>query len=571
MRRLRVLLLSCALVLAGCAGIPDSSVPVVIGPAPSGANQDTDPGLGIQPGGPVAGSSIDQIVRGYINALTATDPEFTVARQYLDPDVAQSWQPGGGVTVISTAWAAQPGGKEGTVNFSADRVANVDDDGIYHVGTGQLSYEFQLVQVDGEWRIENPPQTLWIDSSSFGVLYNDVSLYFTDPSGSKVVPDVRYFREYDEQLANRLMRGLINGPSEFLDPGVRNEVEAPVKLRSGLKLDSEVVTVDLSGLDQKTEQQLKMVAAQITWTLAAASVNSVRITDNGKPISVPGIDDGITDTSHWASFNPDALEPNTTAYYISGGALFNAKSQAVAGPAGTGQYGITDAAVSLDGTQLATVSAGTSPPVLRVGAGNSDLSVVDVPGTSSFASPTWGGSNSEVWVVRNGTELMRTGPSLSPTIISAPSLADLGELKAIALSRDGTRLALLAAKPTEATRLYIAPVQRDTDAVSVGPAVELAGSLDVSAVAWFDSRHLALLGRSSPTGAVQPYLLMVDDSTRETLAPPYQQEGEPVAIAAAPGMPLLIAGSTLQRFENGGWVPLIGGQVVVGSKPFYPG
>ena len=123
MRRWRVIVLSIALALAGCAGVPDSSVPVVVGPAPTGAGNGQDPGLGIQPGGPVDGSSSDQIVRDFFKALTAADPEFKVAREYLTPDVAKSWRPGGGVLVVGTAWGAQPGTKDGTVNFTADRVA----------------------------------------------------------------------------------------------------------------------------------------------------------------------------------------------------------------------------------------------------------------------------------------------------------------------------------------------------------------------------------------------------------------------------------------------------------------
>lgn len=572
MRRWRVIVLSIALALAGCAGVPDSSVPVVVGPAPTGAGNGQDPGLGIQPGGPVDGSSSDQIVRDFFKALTAADPEFKVAREYLTPDVAKSWRPGGGVLVVGTAWGAQPGTKDGTVNFTADRVAQVDDTGVYSADSGPLSYEFHLTEIDGEWRINNPPEAPWIDATAFGQVYQDINLYFANPAGTTVVPDIRYYRETHEQLANRMVKGLLDGPSSALAPAVRDEFEEPVALRSGIKLGSDTVDVDLTGLKGKSEQQLGVLAAQLVWTLGQVNVSAIQISNDGTPLDISG--NGTVQTAaDWAGFDPDAMPVNATGYYIDGGAVFTDAAQPVAGPVGAGEYAVTDAAVSLDGTQIATISAGSSPPVLHVGAINSPLSGVDLPGTVSLASPTWGGSSTEVWVVRNGSEIVQVGLKAPPVIVSAPSLSELGEVRSIAMSRDGTRLAVIAAQPTEPSKLYVAPIVRTSDSVSVGAFAPLAANLDVSAVAWVDARRLAILGRSSPTASVQAHLLWVDDSQRDTLSnTPTLSGGEPVAIAAGPERPVLIAsGTTLLQYSNESWVTLVAGRTVTGSRPFYPG
>ncbi|GAB3296931.1 hypothetical protein EK0264_15535 [Epidermidibacterium keratini] len=573
MRRWRIALLSVALVLAGCAGIPDSSVPVVVGPAPTGARAGQDPGLGIQPGGPVKGSSSDQIVRDFFKALTAADAEFKVAREYLTPDEAKSWRPGGGVNVVGTAWGAQPGAKDGTVNFTADRVAQIDDAGGYSTDSGQLSYEFHLAKVNGEWRISNPPDTLWIDSTAFSQVYQPMSLYFANPAGTQVVPDIRYYRETHEQLANRLVKGLIDGPSQTLAPAVRDEFEDPVALRSGVKLGSDTVEVDLTGLKGKNDQQLGVLSAQLLWTLAQVNVSAVQISNDGTPVDISG-NGPVQTRADWASFDPDLMPVNATGYYLDGGAVFTDKAQPVAGPVGGGGYAVTDAAVSFNGTQIATISGGVSPPVLHVGAITSELPVIDLPGTTSLASPTWGGSDSEVWLVRNGSEIVQVGLKSAPVIIPASNLSDLGEVRSIAMSRDGARLAAIAAQAGEAPKLYLAPIVRGADSVSVGQFTPLAANLEVSSVSWVDSRRLAILARTSSTAAVQAHLLMIDDSDRETLSnTPTLASGEPpTAIAAAPERQVLIAsGSTLLKYADNSWVTLIAGRAVTGTRPFYPG
>lgn len=570
MRKLLLLLLAGLLVLTGCSGIPERSDPVVVGPAPAPGDE-TDQGNGIQPGGPDRDASSDAIVRGFIKALTATDTTYAVAREFLTPDVAKSWTPSEEVTIIEPSNVANPGTEEGSVHFAATRAAKVDVRGVYQADSGAIDYDFELVKVSGQWRITNPPTELIIDRTSFASLYKNVSIYFADPSGSRLVPDIRYFRTNPQQRANRLIQALIDGPVGTLTDGVRNELGGTVKLRSAVNHRQDPITIDLSGMGQKTEAQLRVASAQIMWTLQDVGVTTARITNDGEPLKISGVGEIQDKDVNWDDFNPNYLPFNATAYYINGGAVLTDTAEKLPGPVGTGEYGITEAAVTINGARIAAVSAGSTPPVLRMGAINEQLSVIDLPGTTSLSSPTWGPSSEEFWIVRNGNEIMRVSASGAPKIVSTQGLTDVGPIRRIALSRDGVRLAVLAGQPGGPGRLYLATVQSSADSVSLLQPVPLAANLDVSAVVWRDARTLAVLGRPSTPGNVFPYTLLVDDSALDVLPAPVLS-GETLAIAAAPDRPFLCSiNQNILKLQESAWVSLVGGIAVTGSRPFYPG
>ena len=81
----------------------------------------------------------------------------------------------------------------GSVVVTADLVGTVDQRGIFTVaGTDPFTYDFPLVEVDGEWRISDPPEGLVILETDFERLYDPVDAYFLDPTLRQLVPDPRY-------------------------------------------------------------------------------------------------------------------------------------------------------------------------------------------------------------------------------------------------------------------------------------------------------------------------------------------------------------------------------------------
>lgn len=572
MRRVLLLVVAVLLVVTGCAGVPRTSDPLVVGPAGAGQDRNGGGGLGIQPGGPELDASTDQIVRDFIKALTAPDTSFSVAREFLTPAAAKEWKPTDQVTIIDVAYAATPGLTEGSVTFTANRDALVDSAGSYRTDKGTYDYSFSLKQVQGQWRIDNPPETLILDTTSFFNLYKEASVYFADPSGTRLVPDVRYFRTNLEQRANRLVQALLDGPVSALQPGVRNELDDPVKLRSAVSYGAEPITIDLSGLGEKSEAQRRIASAQLIWTLRDLGINTVQINNNGEPLQITGVGD-VQSVNDWAEYDPNAYPVNASAYYLKNGAVHDGSTASLPGPVGTGEYAITAAAMSVDGTRIATVSAGSAPPVLRAGGVAEPLTVVDLPGTSRLSAPTWGPAVEEFWVARNGSEIVRVSSKGAPKIVGTPALGQLGPIRSIVLSRDGTRLAIIAGEPAGPGRLYIATVQATADSVAILQPDPMVPDLDVTSVVWSDARSMALLGRTSATGNIYPYTMLLDGSQRRQLPPPVLS-GQSTAIAAAPGRAFVCSiNQNVLMLQDSAWVSLVSGIPggVSGTEPFYPG
>ncbi len=568
-RWLLVLLGTLMLLLAGCSDVPASTTPVVVGNAPDGPSGDQANYYEIQPDGPVKGDSADTIVRGYINALATSDPTYEVARQFLTGKASKAWQPGSSTSIIDPAYSVQPSGKDGVVNFSASRNATVDADGEYHNGAESMTNAYKLEKVGGQWRIASPPDGIVLTQSSFSNVFKVASLYFLDPSGTRVVPDLRYYPVNPKQRANTLIDGLLGGPSDALAPGVRNEVSDPVKLRSGVLYNDSEIKVDLTGLSGKNGAQLKALSAQILWTLRDLNVKAVRITNDGQPIDVPGVA-AVQSIADWESYDPDAVPVDLSVFYVAEGKVFNSQGAVVAGNAGTGALGITSASLSVDGTQMAAVGTAPGVPTLYVGPAGGELAPVALPDTISLSTPTWGAANDEVWLVRNGNTIVRVPIKGQPAIVTPGSLGDITSISTLRLSRDGTRAAMVATTPI-GNRLFLATVARSPDGVAITEPVMLSPTVEVTQLAWSTARTLVVFGRGPVGTRDVPYSILIDDSSRTQLPAPVFT-ARPTSLVAAPNRSLVSAGDgIILKLTESTWVSLLPGKVIYGSSPFYPG
>lgn len=214
--------------LAACSTVPTESATVQITQAPQRPAED----VGIEPQPPEAGATTEEIVRGFIEAAASTLAGHPVARQHLTDQAAESWSDESGISVISPSYAAVTD-DEGSVTVTADLVGTIDQRGIFAVGgTGEFTRKFSLEEVDGEWRISNPPAGLILLQPDFERLYHLRQAYFIDPTVQRVVPDPRYLITGDAQ-PTVLINQLLAGPSAALNAGVRNPL-AGVQLRSAV-------------------------------------------------------------------------------------------------------------------------------------------------------------------------------------------------------------------------------------------------------------------------------------------------------------------------------------------------
>ena len=244
-------LLALLVAVSACSTVPSSSPTVQITQAPSRPVED----VGIEPLPPEPGAPPEDIVRSFIDAAASARAGHPVAREYLAPKAAESWSDEGAITVLSADYATVTT-ETGAVAVTANPVGIVDERGVFSVaGAGVFTREFSVEQVDGEWRITDPPNGLIILEPDFVRLYDEVAAYFMDPTGQRVVPDPRYLIAGEAQ-PTALVQRLLDGPSAALAAGVENPLRG-VERRSAVTVADQVAIVDLTGLDDRSRTRAR--------------------------------------------------------------------------------------------------------------------------------------------------------------------------------------------------------------------------------------------------------------------------------------------------------------------------
>ncbi|MGY1813459.1 LpqB family beta-propeller domain-containing protein [Blastococcus sp. SYSU D00820] len=569
-RTLPVVLLALIALVAGCSTVPSSSATVQITQAPSRPDAD----VGIEPLEPEIGATPEEIVRGFLDAAASAVRRHPVARQHLTPEAAESWSDETGITVLGADYATVTI-DAGTVAVTADLIGTVDPRGVFTVG-GQAVYttEFTLQQVDGEWRITNPPDGLLMFEPDFERLYEQRAVYFVDPSGQRVVPDPRYVITGESQ-PTALVERLLAGPSASLSAGVRNAL-AGLALRRAVTASASTISVDLTGVGGLPPNQLSELSAQLVWTLDQLAVPTVEVLVDGEPLALEGVPAQQT-VDDWSSFDPEAAPVGAVGHYLDNGALRTVDGQPAPGPAGTGGYGLTSAAVSADvRTGELTSMVGTATvdgqAALLAGPYGGDLAPV-ITGAGSLSVPTVAATRAEFWVVRDGAAVVRV-PSGggTPQAVTAPTLEGLGRATVLQLSPDGVRAAVVVEAQGEAG-LYVGTVVRSEEGpVALRDLRDVAPTLSqVADVAWESADRLLVLAGDASEDRIVPYEVGVD-GWGLTPVPTSGLPGQPTAIAAAPGQPPLVSSDrTIWQQVGGTWVTLIRGQQPLpGTEPLYP-
>jgi hypothetical protein len=561
-------LLALLLGVSACSTVPSSSATVQITQAPSRPAET----VGIEPLPPEPGATPEEIVRGFIDAAASARPGHPVARQHLAAKAAGSWSDEAGITVLSPDYATVATQAD-AVTLTANPVGTVDPRGVFTVGgTGVFTRQFTLEQVDGEWRISDPPDGLIILEPDFERLYVERDAFFLDPTKQRVVPDPRLLIKGDAQ-PTALIQRVLDGPSGAIAAGVSNPLSG-VQLRSAVTVTDQSAVVDLTGMTADPAPVLSEMCAQIVWTLAPMS-RTVEIRVDGEPVNIDGVPDDQT-VEDWTTFDPDAVPLDAVGHYLSGGALHTASSGApTPGPAGTGVYGLASAAVSADPrTGKLSFLVGVRPDVagatLYAGPYGGDLAPVLT--ATTLNAPSVASTRSEAWVVRDGTDVVRVPAGGAPQAVNAPTLQGLGRADVLRLSPDGVRAALVVDGPG-GRGLYVGTVVRAQDgSVELRDLRDVAPSLSqVVDVAWGDSGSLLVLAGNVGGNRVDPYEVGVDGWGLSTV-PTAGLPSQPESIAAAPTrQPLVDAGGTIWQLVGGTWVTLVrGAEPLPGTAPFYP-
>src|SRR5699024_6308587 len=177
---------------AACARIPTSS-PI----SPRTLTGQTQPGAPyVQALPPAPGATPEEVVAGFVQAGVGSEEDFAVARDYLTAEAAASWDPEALITIYAGSQelkVTQAG--EGRLGHVLHTGAHLDEHGVKSLLSGPTSREIEVAieEVDGQWRLSEVPDGIYLSEAAFETLYGPARLYFLDARERHLVPDHRWF------------------------------------------------------------------------------------------------------------------------------------------------------------------------------------------------------------------------------------------------------------------------------------------------------------------------------------------------------------------------------------------
>jgi hypothetical protein len=446
-----VLLLALALAVSGCVRMPESG-PVV--ETKSGGALDEEPGIYIDPRPPQPGASAPDIVKGFMDAMTATPISTNVAKQFLAKDAQASWNPESRTITYADASPPRQRGGASRVSVTLTGADLLDARGAWR---GRLPHseqvvEFPMTMENGEYRIAQAPNALIVPESWFEQRFRVVSLYFFDPTAQILVPEP-VFVPRGEQLATTLIKGLLRGPHpdlarvsrSFIPPGLTFGLSVPVSADG-------VADISLKGeAGPQTSQAIELMLAQFAWTLRQEpAIRAFRVSIGGQPIQLPG---GVSEVSvnQGAAYDPTGFQASSLLYALRNGQLVSGPAgalEAVDGPFGARQYGLRAIGVNLDATEVGGVSSDGSAVLLGPVRGPaSDVREV-VSGASDLLRPAWDFAD-RMWLVDRGPDGARVSyvERDRPTTVFVPGVTGR-DVHRFLVSRDGSRLVAVVRRST---------------------------------------------------------------------------------------------------------------------------
>jgi Lipoprotein LpqB beta-propeller domain/Sporulation and spore germination len=458
MRRLLVLL-SAAVLLAGCAGVPSWSAPQAIGtverPAPSNLPK------------PTPGMDPDVLLREFLKATADPANRHLAARQFLTQSASNAWDDAGSALLIDhVVFVETRGAERVSATMRADILGSLSDVGVFETAEGMLPDPgpIELVKTSGGWRIDRLPNGVFLDWQQFQATYKRNTLYFADPTGKTVVPDPRYVAVPDhDQLATELVSKLLAGPRPAMAHTVRNLLAPPLRLRgpvtradggkNGIGRGYGGARIDLEKLSTTDPHSRQLLAAQIIWTLARADIRGPYVINaDGAPLD-DRFPDGWT-TSDVAATDPGAADgAGAGLHALVNGSLVGLDGQRVTNvPGAFGQTGDqTGAALSRSGRQVAsvvTLRRGAPDMAASLWIGDLGGEAVQSADGHSLTRPSWS-LDDAVWVVVDNNNVLRaiqepaSPPARIPVDSAAVASAFPGAITDLQLSRDSTRAAMV--------------------------------------------------------------------------------------------------------------------------------
>ena len=551
MRRVRARWACVAVVVAAslsaCGGLPTSSA-VQQG---SLVGEPAWQPVRVQPDGPAAGATPEQIVRGFLRAggRAGFDDDHATARSFFVRSVKDDWQPDSGVKVYGDDSSLKVELlTRGTVRVTAAIVAEVDSAGRYRqtpAGTrAQATFGMQKLGVG--WRISKPAKGfgLWLSDSDLGRSYRSFVVAYVSRVARTMVVDRRWF-PITPGLATTLARAQLAPVPSYLSGAARTGVPAGTVLAvDSVPVQSGRAVVDLStsALLASPDQRRAMWAQFVTTLMQVASVSEVSLEVRGAGLDLPdspGRVSALTELGYQSGV-PASIE---TAILRVGSQLSRVSSDR---PPEQDQHRRPPKPPDLQASSIlpkippewgSLALSWSGQEIAGIGGDHGDLARWQW--NRHFQLPEFGrnltrpsydsmdglwvagqaGGTSKVWVIDTSLSPMEKA---KPRAISAPWLANRSVL-ALKVATDNQRVALITSdRAGRDVRVVVAGIVRSASGAPVSLAAEplrvgwtLTAATDL---AWVDDSTLAVVGRVSPRDPVGPQL--VEIGGKVTAMPP---------------------------------------------------
>jgi hypothetical protein len=573
---------------------------------------------------------------------SASYPVYSViARQYLLSSASRGWNPNWSVTVFSQfnpfAETVTQGTHHGPQSAKVDVSGNVQ---AAFNGTGQFVsaaqgnpqnlYHFNLMKVDGQWRIANPPKPRLLTTSEFAQFYKPQDLYFVDPTNQVLVPDSVFVPQGTSptDLVFNLVSALLQGPKTTWLQNAAETFPSGTNLVS-VALEGTNAVVNLGGaLVGASPAVLEQVSAQLVWTLAGprasplSDIQSVELEINGRGWIPPGTICGITQSrssvqnqATYPCYNPYPVAVASFSFASRGQAWSRCGSESNARKGYIGSVFSVFRPAGAAGSQscdrnefVHAWSAAVPPPVrlpawvgtpsivatspsgqyvacfspdkaaVFTGSSSSGATLTKLPGGigPGVTALSWD-RNNNLWIADNGAIWM--APATGKAVMVQVSGQITGDVTGLSVAPDGVRIALIVQARSQSV-VDLAAITYGEQAganghvgsflsqVSVGAPVRLGPNLThPEALTWYDADDLIVLDRAYAGKTLSE----VPVDGQESSAPQPAPEGA-VSITADSAMNALVAGLDHGRLSistglEGPWQPL----GVPGLNPAYPG
>nr|WP_238422614.1 MtrAB system accessory lipoprotein LpqB [Gordonia sp. 'Campus'] len=442
-----VLMMAALLALTACGAIPNDSSPQ---PIKSFERQGATNAVPV----PQADMDPEALVRAFLKSTVDPDSSHGAARAFLTPVASQQWDDRGDALIMDeiNTFVDQRNEDSVRMRLIGDNVGTLKSDGQLLPASGRVETSISLTRSGDQWRIDGPlPNGTMIDRDQFDSTYRPVSLYFSDRTGRRLVPDPRWFYSGQATDPTVLVNRLIGGPAADLSAAVDSGFPNGATLRGPVVgLAGGGVRVDLDGIGSAPIRDRTVLAAQVIWTLDGADIAGPYVIDaDGAPLAAER-------ASGWQTADVRAFDPNSTPAtdvglnIITGGALRAVTDTAtvpVRGPLGTSRD-LRSASISDNGARVAAVRSLSGPDArLEAVTGDYGGDVGPIIGGASITRPSFGADENTVYVVVDGRPMQwqrdDDGTRTVPVEASSIPTVARGAITEMQVAPDGVRAALV--------------------------------------------------------------------------------------------------------------------------------